>query len=173
MARNILEFKLSDGARVLARPSGTEPKHKIYAEVPSPALGQEAPIEDLNNQKIETDEVAVKLASDFQGEMLRRIGFELPALAMEISDLVPMESKQDFTGSLLPELVSQLTSGKSAGEMEEWLDKRMEKFGADGRLLVGGAISAYCRQEALDPVVQESLERLFAVESSTPAEEQD
>ena len=173
MARNILEFKLSDGARVLARPSGTEPKHKIYAEVPSPALGQEAPIEDLNNQKIETDEVAVKLASDFQGEMLRRIGFELPALAMEISDLVPLESKQDFTGSLLPELVSQLTSGKSAGEMEEWLDKRMEKFGADGRLLVGGAVSAYCRQEALDPVVQESLERLFAVESSTPAEEQD
>jgi hypothetical protein len=49
----------------------------------------------------------------------------------------------------------------------------MEKFGSDGRLLVGGAVSAYCRQEALDPVVQESLERLFAVESSTPAEEQD
>ncbi len=173
MARNILEFKLGDGARVIARPSGTEPKHKIYAEVPSPALGQEAPIEALNRQKLETDEVAAQLAGDFQVEMLRRIGIELPPCAIEISDLVPLESKQEFAGSLLPRLVSQLTSGKSAEEVEEWLDKRMEKFGSDGRLLVGGAVSAYCRQEALDPVVQESLERLFAVESSTPAEEQD
>ena len=173
MARNILEFKLRGGARVIARPSGTEPKHKIYAEVPSPALGQEAPIEALNRQKLETDELAAKLAADFQAEMLRRIGIELPPCAIEISDLLPLESKQEFAGTLLPRLVSQLTSGKSAGEVEEWLDKRMEKFGSDGRLLVAGAVSAYCRQEALDPLVQESLERLFAVESSTPAEEQD
>ena len=173
MARNILEFKLRGGARVIARPSGTEPKHKIYAEVPAPALGQEAPIEALNRQKLETDELAAKLAADFQAEMLRRIGIELPPCAIEISDLLPLESKQEFAGTLLPRLVSQLTSGKSAGEVEEWLDQRMEKFGSDGRLLVAGAVSAYCRQEALDPLVQESLERLFAVESSTPAEEQD
>lgn len=173
MARNILEFKLSGGARLIARPSGTEPKHKIYAEVPAPSLGQEAPSAALNRQKRETDVIAIQLASDFQVEMLRRIGVELPSCAQEISDLVPLEGKLDFAGSILPQLVSQLASGKSAGEMEEWLNQRMEKFGADGRLLVGGAVSCYCRQEDPGPSVQKSLERLFALEPGTPAEEQD
>jgi len=117
--------------------------------------------------------IAIQLASDFQVEMLRRIGVELPSCAQEISDLVPLEGKLDFAGSILPQLVSQLASGKSAGEMEEWLNQRMEKFGADGRLLVGGAVSCYCRQEDPGPSVQKSLERLFALEPGTPAEEQD
>lgn len=172
-ARDILEFKLEDGARVIARPSGTEPKHKIYAEVPSAPLGSDARIEDLSRQKDAADNAAEKLASDFRTRMLRQLGINLPACAMEISDLLPLECKQDFAVSLLPQLVSQLASGKSAVEVEEWLDQRMEKYGTDGRLLVSGAVSAYCRQEALDPVVQESLGRLFAAESGQPAEEQD
>jgi phosphoglucomutase len=32
-ASNVLEFTLEDGSRVLARPSGTEPKIKLYVEV--------------------------------------------------------------------------------------------------------------------------------------------
>jgi len=30
---NVMEFTLADGSRVLARPSGTEPKIKLYVEV--------------------------------------------------------------------------------------------------------------------------------------------
>jgi phosphomannomutase len=32
----VLEFTLEDGSRVLARPSGTEPKIKLYVEVVCP-----------------------------------------------------------------------------------------------------------------------------------------
>jgi phosphomannomutase len=35
-ASNVLEFTLEDGSRVLARPSGTEPKIKLYVEVVCP-----------------------------------------------------------------------------------------------------------------------------------------
>ena len=40
---DVLAFDLADGGRVLARPSGTEPKIKFYAEVME-ALGESEPL---------------------------------------------------------------------------------------------------------------------------------
>ena len=58
-ARNILEFKLTDGSRLIARPSGTEPKHKIYAEVSAPAIGVGGSLADLRACKAETDALSL------------------------------------------------------------------------------------------------------------------
>lgn len=172
-ARDILEFRLADGARVISRPSGTEPKHKIYAEVLSDPMGAGAPPEALRVRKSESDATAKNLADDFLTQMLDRIGISLPPWALAISDLVPLEWKQDFSGSVMPKLVSELTAGKSAGEVEEWVDQRLGKYGADWRLLVDDAVSAYCRQEPVGPIVKKTLERLFDIESSASSREKD
>ena len=108
----------------------------------------------------------MKLSSD-------RSGISLPPWALDISDLVPLEWKQDFSGSVMPKLVSELTAGKSAGEVEEWVDQRLGKYGADWRLLVDDAVSAYCRQEPVGPIVKKTLERLFDIESSASSREKD
>tara|TARA_B100000929_G_C15499945_1_gene417126 strand:+ start:388 stop:2601 length:2214 start_codon:yes stop_codon:yes gene_type:complete len=173
VARNILEFRLADGARLIARPSGTEPKHKIYAEVSAPPIGTGGSLADLQSCKAETDALARELALGLCAELLDRIGISMPRWALEISDLVPLEWKRDFSQEVLPKLVSELTAGKSAGEVEEWVDQRLEKYGADGRLLVRDAVSAYCRQVHPDPSILKKLERLFAIESSGPAEQRD
>ncbi len=172
-ARNILEFRLADGARLIARPSGTEPKHKIYAEVSAPPIGAGGSLADLQSCKAETDALARELALGLCVELLDRIGISMPRWALEISDLVPLEWKRDFSQEVLPKLVSELTAGKSAGEVEEWVDQRLGKYGADGRLLVRDAVAAYCRQLPPDPSVRKKLERLFAIESSDPAEQRD
>ena len=46
-SRNVLVFRLENGARVLVRPSGTEPKNKVYIEVPAPPVGRQAGREAL------------------------------------------------------------------------------------------------------------------------------
>ena len=62
VARNILEFRLADGARLIARPSGTEPKHKIYAEVSASPIGTGGSLADLQSCKAETDTLARELS---------------------------------------------------------------------------------------------------------------
>ena len=39
-ARNVLAYRMANGARVIIRPSGTEPKNKVYVEVPAAPLVQ-------------------------------------------------------------------------------------------------------------------------------------
>tara|TARA_B100001765_G_scaffold191219_1_gene138406 strand:+ start:88 stop:261 length:174 start_codon:yes stop_codon:yes gene_type:complete len=57
--------------------------------------------------------------------------------------------------------------------VEEWVDQRLGKYGADWRLLVGDAVSAYCRQEPVGPIVKKTLERLFDIESRASSREKD
>ncbi|HSX77467.1 MAG TPA: phospho-sugar mutase, partial [Candidatus Saccharimonadia bacterium] len=57
-SRNMLVFRLENGARVLVRPSGTEPKNKVYIEVPAPPVGRQAGREALARCQADTDAVA-------------------------------------------------------------------------------------------------------------------
>ncbi|MGK0361319.1 MAG: phosphomannomutase, partial [Bradymonadia bacterium] len=65
---NLLRFTLADGARILARPSGTEPKLKFYFEVVGP-LG-----DSLAAGEAAADAGLEAVMSDFLGQVSARFG---------------------------------------------------------------------------------------------------
>ncbi len=160
-ARDLLTIDLEGDVRLVLRPSGTEPKNKIYVEAGGPALGESATDEALAQQKREIDAVANEIARAFTLEMLGRIGVEIAPWALEVSDLVPLKWKCDFADSFLPELVGKLSAGDAPGELGQWADDRLRDYGADGRMLVRDAVAAYCRDESPDDAVRSGLAGIF------------
>ena len=150
-SRNVLAFRLANGARVIIRPSGTEPKNKVYVEVPGQPLGKEAGDDELARNKAATDALARRLADDFTRQMLTTIGIELPLYALRISDLVPLDRRLHFVEQFLPDFEDRALAcvqGQAAHESApEWIDDRLATYGKDARALVGDALAAYLQSE--------------------------
>ena len=150
-ARNVLAYRLANGARVIIRPSGTEPKNKIYLEVPAPPLGIEAGDDALARSKADTDAMAQRLADDFTRQMLAAIGVHLPDYALRISALVPLDKRLDFVERFVPgfeERVLACTQGQGEPEaVSRWVDDQLAPYGKDARGLVSDAVAAYLHGE--------------------------
>lgn len=153
-ARNVLAYRLANGARVIVRPSGTEPKNKVYVEVPARPLGLEAGDDELAGNKAVTDALAQRLIDDFVRRMLATIGVELPDYALRISDLVPLDRRLDFVERFVPdfeEWAVACTQGPGGLESpSDWIDERLATYGKDARRLVGDAMAAYLKSERLN-----------------------
>ena len=163
-ARNVLAYRLANDARVIIRPSGTEPKNKIYLEVPAPPLGIEAGDDALARSKAATDAMAQQLADDFTRQMLAAIGVELPDYALRISALVPLDKRLDFVARFVPgfeERVLACTQGQGTPEaVARWVDDQLAPYGPDARGLVSDAVAAYLSGE------RRQLEAMAGVEAS-------
>jgi phosphoglucomutase/phosphomannomutase len=72
-ARNVLLFQLGDQARIALRPSGTEPKAKIYVEVCSPPCPAGATADAWKRTRDNVDDLARRIADDFQKQALKLI----------------------------------------------------------------------------------------------------
>jgi phosphoglucomutase/phosphomannomutase len=79
-SRNVLVFRLGEAARVVLRPSGTEPKAKIYIEACSPPLKPGQSDADWQKTCRDVDERLQRLSSDIVRQALATIGLE-PAAA--------------------------------------------------------------------------------------------
>lgn len=148
-ARNVLVFKLANGCRIILRPSGTEPKIKVYFELGTPPLGESAP-DSVLNQAI--DQVTRELASMYQAFMLfmlKLIDVELPAYALAVSDLVSLDCKIDFAQNFLPTLeqkAQQVVAGTvTQAEVSAWIDTYLASkgYGKDPRGLVAKAFGQF------------------------------
>ena len=166
-ARNVLVYQLANGARVIIRPSGTEPKNKLYLEVPAPPLGVEAGDDDLARSKAATDALAQRLADDFTRQMLATIGVDLPPYALRISALVPLDRRLDFVERFVPgfeERVLACAQGQGPPEaVSHWIDDQLASYGKDARGLVSDALAAYLhaeRQQAAEMTGAQALRRL-------------
>jgi phosphoglucomutase len=150
-SRNMLTFRLANGARVIIRPSGTEPKNKIYIEVPAPPLGAPASRAALAQSKAETDAVAQRIADDFSRRMLAVIGVELPDYALRLSGLLPLDKRLDFVETFMPQFERRIEAccagATCQSEVDQWIDTHLASYGKDARGLVRDALRTYVTAE--------------------------
>jgi phosphoglucomutase len=66
-SRNVLLFRLGERAKVALRPSGTEPKAKIYLEACTPPCPAGTPAEEWRRMCRETDELVKRINEEFVG----------------------------------------------------------------------------------------------------------
>jgi phosphoglucomutase len=167
-SRNMLSFRLDNGARAMIRPSGTEPKNKIYIEVPSAPLGASSSREELAQQKARTDMVAQRIADDFTRQMLAIIDVHLPDYALRVSGLVPLDKRLEFAEHFMPDLetrVQAINRGEATSDtVSEWIDNTLASYGKDARGLVRDAVRAYLATERQHADAPERLEALTTME---------
>ena len=176
-SRNLLTITMEGGLRATIRPSGTEPKNKVYIEKRSDPVGADASDERFWEVRRKVDDEVLAFSNSFMKSMLALIDVELPDYALEISDLVSLENKCHFAEKFIPAFESQaqalVNSETTAQSVNEWIDAQLAAYGPDARLLVGKAMRSYLANEGSrsrdkEPILS-SQERLFFQQGSDTA----
>ncbi len=163
--RDLITFLLEGGMKATIRPSGTEPKNKVYLELGTTPVGAGADERAFAALRAKTDREVREFSNAFLGMMLALIDVELPAYSLEISDLVSLPNKIHFGKTFIPEF-ERRAAAAVAGRAEEeavgaWVDRSLAPYGPDARFLVRKAFDAYAGAQA-DSQRLSAQKRIFA-----------
>ena len=125
-ARDVLAFQLGPDCRLVIRPSGTEPKTKIYAEAIVPAG------DDIEASLAEADAAARAIASDFVAQALALVGLQMPPAGLHCSPLLGVDQRMEFGDAVLPEAIARVREGVGGPALRAWLVERVGPWGGDG-----------------------------------------
>ena len=123
LSRNLLVFEMEQ-AQIVVRPSGTEPKAKIYVDVEGaklPGVTGRAGAAAFGR----------RLAEKVLDECIGRIGFHLSANAHLLPDYLDLDLKVDFDTRFRVDLLAALgkLSGQAEAQQIEWLRDRLKPYG--------------------------------------------
>lgn len=143
LSRNLLMYKM-EGTQIVIRPSGTEPKLKIYADI-------EGDEWSAQNDRTAAMKVAKDVASKVYETCLERIHIRLSESAKLLPDYIEIKRKQDFDNTFSRDLtqfawqVSQ--NNLDTSQRMDWLTNRLQEYtsGADPLVAVKPAITHLCR----------------------------
>jgi phosphoglucomutase len=187
-SRNVLLFELQDEdgtkIRLIIRPSGTEPKTKIYVEVPSKSEmtgclcdKTSEDLTEISNEKLDriiakTDAKATAIGNAFikfclGPEVLGDVYPEIQDESLLVSDLVPVDHKINLCAQILPGLIERLGgSTKERDNAESWLNDQLKPLGEDPKGLIRTAALAWVERTTLeggmDTAVIKTAKGLFA-----------
>jgi len=137
VSRNVLVFELESDEelmKVTVRPSGTEPKTKIYFEIGGKALGLDAADEELEREKRRVEAMIEELERSIVKFCYSVIGVEMPERSFVLNTLLPVEVKQKYFGieDEIVKLKSAVESGKiGKDEAKKRIEDMLLIFGAD------------------------------------------
>ena len=144
----------------MIRPSGTEPKAKIYVDVEGAAMSPESGTRNVAR-------IAQGLAARVVDECIGRIGFTLSAGAKLLPDYVDLDLKADFDTHFRSDLLASAVSLSHLEEGERlcWLRDRLAAYslGADPLAPTGPALIHLLQElerEGASPVIHEAVVRL-------------
>jgi phosphoglucomutase len=157
-SRDVLIFTLADDSRVIIRPSGTEPKNKIYIEVPGSTPKADLTAAQLDAERTRCEDRAAALGRAFERLMLARVGIEVPEYALAVSGLVGLDWKQHFAATFLPELEQRARAGT---ELSAFVEQSLQPYGKDPRDLVAPGVAAWLATVSLPPAAEAAIRREF------------
>lgn len=148
LPRNVVQI-FTDAFIVTVRPSGTEPKLKLYCQLlPHGESSRARGMELLREVRVKADGVARHVYN----ELLARIDLSLSEAALLLPDIIDLDHKRDFEQQTIGQLREALTKGtfSSLNDLLAWLRREVAAMtpGADPLPALKAPITHLCSQWA-------------------------
>ncbi len=161
-ARNFLSFTVEGSHRVLMRPSGTEPKIKLYTEGIGQPPGLDASDEALDAEHERVEGIVAELSDQVAIQAHALLGITMPRHGLRVSALLGMRARRDFVEKFLPELAEKAATETDA--LDAWIDERIDAYGRDARALVKGGVRLWLESAELSGSAARRIAEAFGLQ---------